>query len=108
MQLRLVQSALHAGALDEASAGAHPLEDIATKYLFAGITIIGSGIGAFTIAESAPQKTSLATMALAFAVIPYCFTRAIATLTDDSSDQLSRPQSSKRVAVQLAATLKVF
>ena len=63
------------------------------KYLFSIVTIIGSLTGAFLLftsfaMDSAPQQGALAATAVGFAVIPYCITRAIQMLTDESEDIL--------------------
>lgn len=63
------------------------------KYLFSVVTIIGSLIGAFLlfvsfVMDSAPQQGALAAAAVGFAVIPYCITRAIQMLTDESENLL--------------------
>ena len=64
------------------------------KHLFCIVTIVGSSIGAlllflsFTATDSAPQQGALAAVAIGFAVIPYCITRAIQLLTDKREDIL--------------------
>lgn len=65
------------------------------KRLFAVVTIVGSLIGtlllffSFTM-DSAPQQGALAATAVGFAVIPYCITRAIQLITDETDDLLRR------------------
>ena len=64
------------------------------KQLFCIVTIVGSMIGAlllflsFTATDSASQQGGLAAVAVGFAVIPYCITRAIELLTDKREDIL--------------------
>lgn len=58
------------------------------RIFFYVLTAIGSLIGgfflflAFATAESAPQEASLAAIAVAFAVLPYCFARAVERIGD--------------------------
>lgn len=64
------------------------------KHLFSVVTIIGGLIGAlilffaFAATDSAPRQGSLAAIAVGFAVIPYCITRAIHLLTDKKEEIL--------------------
>ena len=63
------------------------------KHLFPVVTIIGGLIGVLLLfisfaMDSAPQQGALAATAVGFAVIPYCITKAIQLLTDESEDIL--------------------
>lgn len=57
------------------------------------LAVAGTLIGGFTLfntvmfADSAPQQSAGATMALAWAVVPYCFARAIEKLTNEPPPQ---------------------
>lgn len=54
------------------------------------LTILGTVIGGFTffnallVADSAPQQAAGAAMAIAWAVLPYCFARAIEKISEVS------------------------
>lgn len=60
------------------------------------LTMIGTAIGGFTLlmtmaADSAPQQAAGAAMAVAWAVIPYCFARCVEKIGEVSiSDALER------------------
>ena len=56
-----------------------------TKFLWS-LTIVGSILGALTIAvgvagaTGAPQQAAVAAIGIAFAVIPYCLARAVSEM----------------------------
>jgi hypothetical protein len=58
------------------------------------LVIIGTLIGGFTFfdtmisAESAPQQSAGAAMALAWAVLPYCFARAVEKIGERSLSEI--------------------
>lgn len=78
------------------------------KNLFSIITIIGSLIGALLLftsfaMDSAPQQGATAAIAVGLAVIPYCITRTIQMLTDNSEDALHRIHHESHVSRQAAS-----
>lgn len=61
------------------------------------VTLLGCAIGALFLVDaligdkSAPQQAAEAAVAVAFAIIPYCFSRAVDGLADSRRDDLLSP-----------------
>jgi hypothetical protein len=75
------------------------------------LTILGCVAGAFTFigvfitATSAPQEGAGAAMAVAFAVIPYCFVRAVNLWDASSEKELRKINELLATHTRLLATL---
>lgn len=74
------------------------------------LTIIGCVVAAFPMAgilmvNGAPQEGALAAVAVACAVIPYCFVRAIELWAAPSEKELRKPNETLAVHTRLLAEI---